>query len=136
MRLRLVGAWVSQVRETDKIWGNLDSKDPSVCNPARPLQESPGPCGPGIPKESSKSLPGPSGPGVQKVSETVSKQSRKSLKIDCFETLETVSRLFRTFFGSRGRKAPGDSLETLSGFRARKARETPVRGGRGCNLRC
>ena len=46
-----------------------------------------------------------------------------------FETPETVFRLFRTLFGP----APGDSLETLSGFRARRARETPVRGGRGCN---
>ena len=33
---------------------------------------------------------------------------------------------------SRGRK---DSFETLSGFRARRARETPVRGRRGCNPR-
>ena len=61
-----------------------------------------------------------------------SKNSLRSLKIDCFETPETVSRLFRALFGPRGRKAPGDSLETLSGFRARRARETPVTGGRGC----
>ena len=54
------------------------SSEPKDCNPARPLQESPGPSGPGIPKESQKSLPGPSGPGVQKVSETVSKQSPES----------------------------------------------------------
>ena len=44
-----------------------------------------------------------------------------------FETPETVSRLFPG-------PGPGDSLETLSGFRARRARETPVRGGRGCKL--
>ena len=61
-----------------------------------------------------------------------SQNSLRSLKIDCFETPETVSRLFRTLFGPRGRKAPGDSFETLSGFRARRARETPVRGGRRC----
>ena len=35
-------------------------------------------------------------------------------------------------FGAQGRKALGGSLETLSGFRARRARETRVRGGRGC----
>ena len=29
--------------------------------------------------------------------------------------------------------APRDTSETLSGFRARRARETPVRGGQGCN---
>ena len=62
-----------------------------------------------------------------------SRNSLRSLKTVYFETPETASRLFRTVFGPRGRKAPGDSLETLSGFRARRARETPVRGGRGCN---
>ena len=55
--------------------------------------------------------------GIQKVSER-SRNSLRSLKIDCFETPETVSRLFRTLFGAPGRK-PGDSLETFSGFRAR-----------------
>ena len=42
------------------------------------------------------------------------KSVRNSLETDCFETLEsqTVSRLFRTVFGPRGRKASGDSLET------------------------
>ena len=91
----------------------------NLCNPARPLQESPGPSGPGIPKESQKSPKQP-------------RNSLRSLKTVYFETPETVSRLFRTLFGPRGRKAPGDSFETLSGFRARRARETPVRGGRGC----
>ena len=46
-----------------------------------------------------------------------------------FETPETVPRLFR--FLDPG---PGDSLETLSGFRARRARQTPVRGGVGCKV--
>ena len=55
-----------------------------------------------------------------------SRNSLRSLKTVNFETSETVSRLFRTLFGA------GDSLETLSGFLARRARETPVRGGRGC----
>ena len=52
------------------------------------------------------------------MSETVSKQSIS----------ETVSRLFRTLFGPQGRKTPGYTLETLSGFRARRAQETPVKG--------
>ena len=59
--------------------------------------------------------------------ETVSRVSKQSLLR--LRRKETVSRLFRTLFGPRGWKAPGDSLETLSGFRARWARETPVRGG-------
>ena len=72
----------------------------------------------GNPERVSKESPGP---GVQKVSETVSKQSPESRnRLLNFETLETVSRLFRTLFGPRGREAPGDSLETLSGFRARR----------------
>ena len=55
----------------------------------------------------------PSGPGVQKCP----KQSRKSLwslKKDCFETPETLPRLFRTLFGPWGRKAPGDSFGVYS----------------------
>ena len=98
-----------------------------------PLQESPGPSGPGILKQSQKSLPGPSGPGVPKCPKQ-SQNSLRSLKTVYCETPETVSRLFRTLFGRRGRKGPGDSFETVSGFWARRARETPVRGGRGCNL--
>ena len=47
-------------------------------DPARPLQESPGPSGPKSPKSLRKSLPGPSGPGVQKVTKTVSKESPES----------------------------------------------------------
>ena len=74
------------------------------------------------------------GPGSKKCPKQ-SRNSLRRLKIDCFETPETVSRLFRTLFGLQGREAPGDSFETLSGFRARRARETPVRGGRGCMLR-
>ena len=84
------------------------------CNLGSPLQESPGP---GIPKESPKSLPGPSGPGSKKCPKQ-SKNSLRSLETVYFETPETVSRLFRTLLGPRSRKAPGDSLET------------PVRGGR------
>ena len=76
----------------------------------------------------SRGLPAPGSKKCPKQSQN----SLRSLKIDCFETPETVLRLFRTLFAPRGRKAPGDSFETLSGLRARRARETPVRGGRGC----
>ena len=98
------------------------------CNPARPLQpklqESPGPRGPGIPKESQKSLSGPSALGSRKCPKQ-SRNSLRSLKIDCFKTPEIVSRLFRTLFGL------GAGRLSDSGFRALWARGTPVRGGRG-----
>ena len=60
---------------------------------------------------------GPSGSRVQKVSE-------------CFETPEIFVRLFWTLFGPRVRTAAGDSFEALREFRARRAQETPVSGGR------
>ena len=72
------------------------------CNPARPLQESPWPSGPGIPKRVSRGLPAP----WSKKCPKESRNSLQSLKIDCFETLETVLTLFRTLFGPRGQKAP------------------------------
>ena len=105
------------------------------CNPARPLQESPGPSGPGIPKESPKSLPGPSGPRVQKVSETVSKQSPESQNRlfrdsgDCFETVsdafwtpgpEGPGRLFGDSFGIPGPEGPGDSCKGRAGLQKKR----------------
>ena len=93
------------------------------CNPGRPLQESPGPSRPGIPKESPKSSPGPSGPGVQNVSETVSKQSPESQNRlfresgDCFEIGPRAGRpwttLWRLFRDSEG---PGDSCKGRLGM--------------------
>ena len=47
-------------------------------DPARPLVESPGPFGPGIPKESPEESPGAFRPRAQKVK--CPKQSRKSLR--------------------------------------------------------
>ena len=82
--------------------------------PPTPYKSLPGPSGP----ESPKSLLEPSDPGVQRVFETVLKESA---------VLDT--------FLTPGRKAPGDSSETLRGFRARRARKTPVRGGWDPNLK-
>ena len=113
-----------------------------VATPPAPYRSLPGPPGP----ESRKSLKRVSrdlpAPGSKKCPKQ-SRNSLRSLKTVYFETPETVSRLFRTLFGpsapgtpkGAGILAPGDSFETLSGFRARRARETPVRGGRGCKLR-
>ena len=83
-------------------------KGTAGCNPGGPLQESPGPSGPGIPKESPKSLPGPSGPGVQKVSETVSRQSPE------FRTLFGPGP--NDSFGIPGPEGPGDSCKGQPGL--------------------
>ena len=84
-------------------------KSVKSCDPARPLQESPRPSGPGTPNSLQESLPGPSGPGVEKCP----KQSQNSLRSllrpgDCFETLSDT-------FSTLGRKAPGDSLGDFLG---------------------
>ena len=55
---------------------------------------------------------------------------------NCFETPETLPRLLRKLFGPRGRKAPEDVLfQRLFGDsgNSRRARETPLRGGRDPN---
>ena len=89
----------------------LPNKDPNLgtlgpWDPARPFQESPGPFGPEIPEESPKESPGPSG--------------LRSLKTVYCASPETLSRLFQTLFGPRGRKAPGpapgDSFGDSSGI--------------------
>ena len=64
---------------------------------ARPFQESP------------KESPGAFQPRCPKRPKQ-SWKSLRSLKTDCFATPETLFRLFRTRFGPRGRKAPGDSF--------------------------
>ena len=74
----------------------------------------------------SRGLPAPKSKKCPKQS----RNSLRSLKTVYLETPETVSRLFRTLFANGPRK---DCLETLSGFRARRAQETPLRGGWGCN---
>ena len=43
---------------------------------------------------------------------------------------ESFSETFLGLFGVPGPEAPGDIFETFSAFRARRARETSVRGGR------
>ena len=103
---------------------------PQACNPDRPLQKSPGPKGPGIPKESPKSLR-PSGRGVQKgvrnSLETVSGVSKQStlrlrrLFRDCFGHFwtpgpEGSGRLFGDSFRIPGPLGPGDSCKGWPGL--------------------
>ena len=94
--------------------------------PARPLQRSLGPFGPEMPKKSRKCLPGP--PGPRKVSKK-SRESPESLRKVLKESFRTVPETFWRLFGVPGPEAPGDIFETFLASRARRARETSVRGG-------
>ena len=99
------------------------------CNPARPLQESPGPSGPGRLESVSKESPGPSGPGSKKCPKQ-SRNSLRSLKTVYFQTPETVSRLFRTLLDPGAGRPRETLLRRFRVSQARRAWETPVRGGR------
>ena len=71
-------------------------------------------------------------PGPQKVSKKSRGQSGKSpesLRKVSGECFWTVPGTFWRLFGVPGPEAPGDIFETFLGFRARRARETSVRGG-------
>ena len=65
------------------------------------------------------------------------KQSQKSLhrlKIDCFETPETLLRLFRTLFEPQGRKALGDSFGDSLGISGPKGRGDSCKGRAGSQV--
>ena len=78
------------------------------CEPSDELQESLGPSGPEVPKKSEKKSPG--------ASQKVWNKFRKSPE-------QTFSRLFETFPDF------SDFSETFWGFRAQRARDTPVARG-------
>ena len=85
--------------------------------------------GPETPKKSEKSLLGPLAPGPPRSLAKVSKkfgESGKGLNEVPKDFFETFSRLS----GGPGPEAPRDSFQTFLGFRARRARETPVNGHR------
>ena len=103
-----------------------------VGNQPAPYRGLSGPPGPKSPKKSRKCLPGPPAPGPQKVSKKSRGQSKNTLQTlsgDSPETSRTVPETFLRLFGVPGPEAPGDIFETFLGFRARRARETSVRGG-------
>ena len=106
-----------------------------VATPAAPYRSLPGPPGPESRKSRQRVSRGLSALGPKSVRDRLEKVSRVSK-----QSILTLRKLFRDcfghFFGPRGRKATGDSLVTLSGLWARRARETPVRGGWGCNSLC
>ena len=84
----------------------------NVATPPAPYRSLPGPPGP----ESRKSLKRVSRGLPALGSKKCPKQSRnslRSLKINCFETPETVSKLFRTLLGL---PAPGDSCKGPAGL--------------------
>ena len=103
----------------------MDKNDLKIWDPARPLEESPGPFGPEIPEESPKESPPPR-------SKKCPKQSRKSLrslKTVFFETPDTLPR-----FGARGRKAPGDSFGDSSGIPGPKGPGDSSKGSAGSQI--
>ena len=98
--------------------------DVGIANPPVSYRSLSGPPGPKSEKNLKKS-PRAGGPRAPKRLEKVSKKSRT----DILETFSRLSDLFETFsrlFGAPGPEAPGDSFQTVWGFRARTARETPV----------
>ena len=91
--------------------------------PVDHLQGLSGPPGPKPRKSLKKFSRGPQ----PRAPPRVWKRSRKSL----FGTFSRLSRPFQDLFQTLGGpRAPGDFFETFSGFRARRARETPVNGQR------
>ena len=66
---------------------------------------------------------------VSKKSRGQSGKSPESLRKVSGECFWTVPGTFWRLFGVPGPEAPGDIFETFLGFRARRARETSVRGG-------
>ena len=103
-------------------------KTEKVCNLLGPLQESFGPFGPEIPKKSKK---GSRGQKRLKKSRTKVEKVEKRLFLSRFQLFST----FFNLFWPRGREAPGTFFRLLLGFRARRARMTPVRGQGGCKKR-
>ena len=93
----------------------------SPWEPARPLHRSPGPCAPEMRKKSRKCLRPRDPKSLQKVSGTVREVSGK-----CPESVRRVFfGVFRNLLETSwvaGPEAPGDIVETLSAFRARRAR--------------
>ena len=83
-------------------------------------------------KKVSKMSPGASGPGtpksLKKVSGTVREVSGESRE-SVWRVFLEYSGTFWRLFGVPGPEAPGDIFETFSASRARRARETSVRGG-------
>ena len=101
-----------------------------------PLEETPRPFGPGIPEESPKESPGACRPrGPKRVRNSLGRVSGVS-KQSFLKTPETLPRLFSDIFLDPGAGRPRETLsETPRGFWARRARESPLRGGKdpkGC----
>ena len=90
--------------------------------PARPLQRSPGPFGPKMPKKSRKCLQVPPAPGPQREVSGM------------WSVFWSVPGLFGNSLGSRGRR-PGRRFRDSFGISGLTDQETSVRGGLAANLR-
>ena len=84
------------------------------------------------PKKSRKKVAGASRPRGQKRLKKVEKRSKTSQKQPFFDLFNFFSTFSQPFLAP-GPKGPGNFFSTFLGFRARRARMTPVRGQEGCN---
>ena len=113
-----------------------------LANPPASYRSLSGPPGPRF-KKSLRKVSRGLRPRAPKTLEKVSKNSEKVPKVwkksrTSPKSLEKVSKMsVRDFFEpfSMGPEAPGDFFQTLLGFRARRARETPVARGSVRNVR-
>ena len=97
---------------------------------------SPGPFGPGSPKESEKSperVPRKTTPESRKSAPRSLKRVGKESESQVLDSLRTLLRLRGALFRDSGSPSPGnsfrDSFRTLSGSRARRVRETLCQAG-------
>ena len=70
--------------------------------------------------------------GGSDLNQRVEKRSKTSQKQPFFDFFNLLSTFFQAFL-TLGPRGPGDLFSTFFGFRARRARMTPVRGQGGCN---
>ena len=83
-------------------------------------------------KSRKKGCRGLSAPLSERLKKQVEKGLKRLKKRLFFESFSTFCRLFSNRFLPWGREAPGTLFDFLLGFRARRARVTPVRGQGGC----
>ena len=112
------------------------SFDLNCWEPARPLQRSPRPSGPEMPKKSRKCLPGPPAPRPQKVSTKSRRQSGKSpesLRKVSGECVWSVLGLLGDFLGPRGRR-PGRHFRDFFGISDPEGARDLCKGRAGSQL--
>ena len=122
---------LSRLYRVDSAWKLGNVLHILVTTSLAPCRGHSGPSGPRSQKVEKK-FTGPLGPGVKKWKK-VEKRLKKSRKKVIFDSFLTFFRLFSAFFDP-GAERPRELFFDFLGFRARRARMTPVRGQGGCNI--